>query len=321
MAELLNMRSPSRDEIEFELKGVPVSFANALRRIILSNLDTVVIKDVQVFENTSQLPHEMLRHRVEMLPINVRPGESRIISEAKLELRIPSMDTTQTITTKHFTVHGDRKDILLKDEDGNDLLFVYLNPGEKLHLTARLGIDSKDTSQVSTVSYGYHIDPELAKANKIEFLKDVPESEKEFKAREFDNFHIQRSYPKDENDQPFWYDFILSSWGVIPPKEMLRQALALLKGKIEEWGALPVAREGTMASLTSDTEKYTIGPLIQRVIDDRKKTSRVFYDPIHPLLAKMTVKFATTESPESVVADAVAVIAGWCDTLTTQLSR
>jgi DNA-directed RNA polymerase subunit L len=321
MAELLNMRASSKNEIEFELKGVPVSFANALRRILLSNLDTVTIKDVQVFENTSQLPHEMLRHRVEMLPINVRPNESRIISEAKLELRIPAMDTTQTVTTKHFTIHGDRKDILLKDEDGNDLLFVYLNPGEKLHLTARLGIDSVDTSQVSTVSYGYHVDPELAKADKLEFLKDVPDPEKEFKAREFDNFHIQRSYPKDDNDQPFWYDFILASWGVIPPVEMLRQALALLKGKIEEWGALPIAREGTMASITSTTEKYTIGPLLQRVIDDRKKTSRVFYDPIHPLVAQMTVKFVTTESPESVVADAVAVITGWCDTLSTQLSR
>ncbi len=315
------MRASSKNEIEFELKGVPVSFANALRRILLSNLDTVTIKDVQVFENTSQLPHEMLRHRVEMLPINVRPNESRIISEAKLELRIPAMDTTQTVTTKHFTIHGDRKDILLKDEDGNDLLFVYLNPGEKLHLTARLGIDSVDTSQVSTVSYGYHVDPELAKADKLEFLKDVPDPEKEFKAREFDNFHIQRSYPKDDNDQPFWYDFILASWGVIPPVEMLRQALALLKGKIEEWGALPIAREGTMASITSTTEKYTIGPLLQRVIDDRKKTSRVFYDPIHPLVAQMTVKFVTTESPESVVADAVAVITGWCDTLSTQLSR
>lgn len=162
MPTLLNARETG-NRMTFEIQDVPASFANALRRIILTGIPTVVLKDVQILENSSQLPHEMLRHRVEQLPLQVKSIEGRIISETKVELRIPALDTPQEITTKHFTIHGDRKDILMKDEDGNDLLFLRLQPKESVHLTARLGTEPSGESQVSTVSYGFHIDEERAR--------------------------------------------------------------------------------------------------------------------------------------------------------------
>lgn len=140
------------NRMTFEIQDVPASFANALRRIILTGIPTVILKDIQILENSSQLPHEMLRHRVEQLPLQVKSTETRIISETKVELRIPALDTFQEITTKHFTIHGDRKDILMKDEDGHDLLFLRLQPKESVHLTARLGTEPSGESQVSTVS-------------------------------------------------------------------------------------------------------------------------------------------------------------------------
>ena len=190
--ELLNL-STNKNIVRFELKGVPVSFANAIRRICLEGIPTVVLKDVQVLENSSQLPHEMLRHRVEMLPINVRANETRVISETKVELRVPALDKVQDITTNHFTIHGDRKDVLLKDDMGNPLLFLRLGRNEGVHLTARLGLEVQGESQVSTVSYNFHIDLEQAKEDKDVFLSDVPEGEKERRGREFDNFYVQRS--------------------------------------------------------------------------------------------------------------------------------
>lgn len=190
--ELLNLRT-DKNIVRFELKGVPVSFVNAIRRICLEGIPTVVLKDVQILENSSQLPHEMLRHRVEMLPINVRANETRIISETKVELRVPALDKVQEITTNHFTIHGDRKDVLLKDDMGNPLLFLRLGRNEGVHLTARLGLEVQGESQVSTVSYNFHIDLEQAKEDKDVFLSDVPEGEKERRGREFDNFYIQRS--------------------------------------------------------------------------------------------------------------------------------
>ena len=321
MAEILNLRTSGKNAIKFELRGVPVSFANALRRIMLSGIHTVVLKDVQILENTSQLPHEMLRHRMEMLPINVRPAETRIIAETKIEIRVPPMDEeTQTVTTKHFTVTSDRKDILMKDEDGNDLLFLYLNPGESVHITARLGVDQTD-SQVSNVSYGFHVDEELAREDKDEYLSEVSEPDKALKTKEFDNFHVQRSFARDTMGQSFWYDFVVETWGVNPPKEVLRQSIALLKSKLYEWHKSPIIREGTLAVVESTVETHTIGALVQRVLLDRGKTTRAFYDVPHPLVSLMVVKFETAESPETVLEDTVSTINTWCDTLDAQLSR
>ena len=63
-------------ELSLQLRNFPVPFVNALRRIVLANIPTVVLRDVQILENTTQLPHEMLKHRFEMLPVNVSPDAS-----------------------------------------------------------------------------------------------------------------------------------------------------------------------------------------------------------------------------------------------------
>lgn len=316
-----NLRTSRSGGIRFEIHGVPASFANSLRRILLAGIPTVVLKDVQILENSSGLPHEMLRHRVEMLPLNVRSSETRLIAETKVELRIPPLAESQEVTTRHFTIHGDRKDILLKDEDGNDLLFLRLQPNETVHVTARLGVEPTGESQVSTVSYGFLVDPERAREDKDKFLAEVSEEQKELYSRIFDNSRIQRSYFADEKGLPNAFDFFLESWGVLSPQELLRQAFALLKMHIQEWAKTPIKREGSLAVVESETETHTVGALVQRVLVDRGKTTRAFYDVPHPLLAKMVVKFETAESPESVLADAVQTIVGWCDTLDAQLSR
>ena len=319
---LENLRTSRSGGIRFELHGVPASFANSIRRILLAGIPTVVLKDVQILENTSQLPHEMLRHRVQMLPLNVRSSETRIIAETKVELRVPALDQSQEITTRHFTIHGDRKDILLKDDDGNDLLFLRLQPNEGVHVTARLGVEATGESQVSTVSYGFVVDPERAKEDKDAYLADIPEEQKELYSRIFDNSRVQRSYAVDEKGLPNAFDFILESWGVLSPQELLRQALALLKVSILEWAKTPITRDWDgLALVASETETHTVGALVQRVLVDRGKTTRAFYDVPHPLLAKMVVKFETAESPEAVLADAVQTIVGWCDTRDAQLTR
>ena len=58
--------------LDAELKTIHVSFVNGLRRILLSEIPVVVVSNIQILENTSSMTHEMIRHRVEMLPVNVR---------------------------------------------------------------------------------------------------------------------------------------------------------------------------------------------------------------------------------------------------------
>jgi DNA-directed RNA polymerases I and III subunit RPAC1 len=61
-------------EMEFDLVGVDASIANAFRRILLSEVPTMAIETVFVFNNTSVIQDEVLSHRLGLIPIKADPG-------------------------------------------------------------------------------------------------------------------------------------------------------------------------------------------------------------------------------------------------------
>jgi len=63
------------DEVEFDLSGVDVSFANALRRIMLSEVPTMAIETVYVEENAGVIQDEVLAHRLGLIPIRADPND------------------------------------------------------------------------------------------------------------------------------------------------------------------------------------------------------------------------------------------------------
>lgn len=62
---------PSENELVFEMIGVDVSFANALRRTLISEIPTMAIETVFMWNNTSIIHDEVLAHRLGLIPINV----------------------------------------------------------------------------------------------------------------------------------------------------------------------------------------------------------------------------------------------------------
>ena len=55
MAKIENLKVSKKGfELKFELHNFPVTFVNALRRIILNNIPTVVVQDVQILKNTTK---------------------------------------------------------------------------------------------------------------------------------------------------------------------------------------------------------------------------------------------------------------------------
>lgn len=71
--ELNILEQPSDTDLVFELKGVDVSFANALRRIMIAEVPAVAIEKVYIFDNTSIIHDEVLAHRLGLVPINIDP--------------------------------------------------------------------------------------------------------------------------------------------------------------------------------------------------------------------------------------------------------
>ena len=64
--------------LQFKLSGVNVSIANALRRIILSEIPTVVFRTspheqnlVNIEINTSRMNNELIKQRLSCIPIHI----------------------------------------------------------------------------------------------------------------------------------------------------------------------------------------------------------------------------------------------------------
>ncbi|KAF8821774.1 Dna-directed Rna polymerase I RPAC1 [Cardiosporidium cionae] len=65
--------SQSPSEIVFDLVGVETAIANALRRILISEIPTVAIETVQIWQNTGVIQDEVLAHRLGLIPFVVDP--------------------------------------------------------------------------------------------------------------------------------------------------------------------------------------------------------------------------------------------------------
>jgi len=293
--------------LDGEFKNVPVAFVNALRRILLAELPVVVVSNVRILNNTTSMTHEMLKHRVEMLPVNVKPEEAGAIRDTKITLRYLPSPEPREITTADFAIAGPVPDVLLRDRDlETPLFFAALKPNEALHIEASLAIAPTGASHVCVSTFKNHIDPKIAAADRDTMIAeagDDPQAQREA-ARLFDTFHIQRSFSRDpETGRPNWFDFTVESIGVLQAKDLMRRACEVLKGKIEEWVKTPIMREGDgYYRMETEGETFTLGQLLQEVIYLNGLADFVSRDIGHPLTPKLVLRFhAKTVQPEAVV--------------------
>jgi len=310
-SKMLNSKVRGR-ELTCELKNVPVTFVNSLRRTVLSGIPKVVIGDVQILQNTTQIPYEMLKHRVEMLPINVHPSDHTTIKEAKIELRLTTITEARNVTTDEFVVESGRETILMKDPDFEDpILFLKVRAGEAVHIVGRLSIQSDGVTHASCISTSWHVDPERMKLDRKNHIEAGGDEAL------FDNFLYQKSYSRDDAGRPNHFDIILESIGVLNPKEILRLSAQILRLKSQEYLAAALKnitreKEPKTYSITLDLGGHTIGALYQEMIYNSKDADFVSYDIPHPLMPSMVLRFHSTKPPEEVLTAAAKRIDEYC---------
>jgi len=111
----IKVLSKDQDTLRFVLSGVKPSFANALRRIMVSEVPVMAIDDVMILENNSVMYDEILAHRLGLIPITTDlesynlPEECTCKSElgcskcrASLSLEIEASDPVEVVYSSHL---------------------------------------------------------------------------------------------------------------------------------------------------------------------------------------------------------------------------
>ena len=133
----IQVLSTDPKKISVRLKGVPLQYANALRRICLNGVPIFAIDTVDVIENSSAMMDESIAHRLGMIPLKTEHSrfnepDSRVL----LVLDSGNKETSETVTSA---------DLLSQDEvvkpSSNKISIAYLAPGQKIKVEAyaRLG--------------------------------------------------------------------------------------------------------------------------------------------------------------------------------------
>lgn len=145
----LEVISKDNQKISVKLSGVPLQYANALRRVCLNGIPVFAIDTVDIIENSSVLPDEGLAHRLGLIPITTdlgrfnEPAKCQCQSEAgcsncKVMLVLDSgdSDVTRTILSNELSSEDDS----IKPVS-DKIPIVQLAPGQRIKIEcyARLG--------------------------------------------------------------------------------------------------------------------------------------------------------------------------------------
>lgn len=258
--------SVDNNTLKFTLSGVDVSFANAIRRIILSEIPIVGFKTIpyelnkcNIIANTSRLNNEFLKQRLSCIPVHIT-DLTIPLNNYVLEIDEENKtDSVMIVTTEHFKVRNTSTNTYLEKHEVRKIFppfipatgkgeyfidFARLRPtisaeipGEKLKLTCEFSIVyAKDDSMfnvASTCSYGFTVDKEagqreLAKLEQKWRDEGKTKEEAEFESKNWQLLEAMRYTIKNS------FDFIIQTVGIYESTELVDKACSILIKKFDE---------------------------------------------------------------------------------------
>ena len=132
----LDVISKDSEKISLKLKGIPLQYANALRRVCLNGVPVFAIDTVDIIENTSVLPDEGLAHRLGLIPL--KTDLSKYNESDKILLVLDSGESEETRAVLSGELSSEDESVKPVSEK---IPIVQLAPGQKIKIEcyARLG--------------------------------------------------------------------------------------------------------------------------------------------------------------------------------------
>jgi DNA-directed RNA polymerase subunit L len=289
MEPMLKNFSEDQDVMKFTLHNIEVCFANALRRTILSDIPTLVIRtenheinQCNIKHNTSRLHNEIIKQRLSCIPIHstlLRDNEQQKALPGNYSLILDVENTTENtmyITTEHFRLRDNNDGNVLSKEEMEKLFpglfpknvltqsyidFVRLRPkigsdipGEKLSLVAEFSVaTAKDNSMFNVVSkcaYGNTMD-----SSKASTVWDTIEEKLRKEGETDSDIKFQkenfRLLDAQRHYEPNSFDFVVQTLGVYDNKDLVRKACAIIQNKLLD--LIQIIDDGELPVFMSET--------------------------------------------------------------------
>ena len=256
--------------LHFVIRDIPIAVANAIRRIILTDIPTLVIRTENskinkctITTNTSRFHNEIVKQRLSSIPIHTKDLET-FAAKYRLLLNVKndSVHELRWVTTKDFKIQDKQTEQFIDDTEvlklfPVDLLsnqpidFLRLRPGigttiqgEHINLSAEFSISSaKENGMFNVVSKcAFHnvVDVDIREkvwSVQLQTLKDENRSadEIEFERKNFMNLDAYRCFKTDEHGEPNEFDFIVKTLGIYSNYEILFVACEIIEKRFHQF--------------------------------------------------------------------------------------
>lgn len=268
MSKIANLKEED-GKMTFTISNIDVSYVNAIRRTILSDIPIVVFKttpyeenNATIMANTSRLNNEIVKQRLSCIPIHIDYLDTNksSIENLLLDLDVENKtDTTMIVTTKDFKVLNTVTNKYLDDGEVKKIFppfippngsgeyyidFLRLRPkisdeipGERIKLTCKFTVGtSRDDSMFNvtgTCSYGCTPDPE-----KIEEQLEIRKQKWKDDGKSGDEIKFEAANWKLLEGMRYViknsFDFIIESVGIYSNETIIIESCKILIKKFEE---------------------------------------------------------------------------------------
>jgi DNA-directed RNA polymerase subunit L len=287
--------------LKFTLTECNMSIANALRRIIVSDIPTFVFRTypysenkAEIKHNTTRLHNEIIKQRLSCIPIHIQdmnfPYKDYVIeldikNETDNIIYVTTRDfKIKNIVTEHYSSESEVRQIFPPCPITGDYIeFARLQPklsenidGERLALRCAFDIGTAGQDGAFNVisTCAYECTPDVEKANQAwaekekAFKKEqMKEEDIEFEKKNWFILEAKRFYVENS------YDFVVESVGVFDNMEILTKACDIMIKKCEAFmydlqhgNVVIVTSETTLKNgfdITLKNEDYTLGKVIE----------------------------------------------------------
>jgi hypothetical protein len=322
--------------------------------------------DVTITKNSTPLSNEMLAHRIGLIPIHVENPLDWKPEDYTFTLSVAneSSDPLDVVAgdIRVLKRRGAEEEPLLvpnvqffhPDPVTQDTALLTVLKGKlasqepervEFSAIATMGTGRENAAFMPVTSrcaYGYSKDddPETKKeiftlwlnkhkkVNPTE-LESNPTRKGELE-REFETMEVQRCYKKDERGEPYSFDFIVESVGVLSPTYIVARALEILQAKVLRYASIdsgdlpdsvkvrPADAKMKGFDFVFQKEDHTMGNLLQTWMEQNlmdpgaEQVTFVGYKVPHPLRDEMVLRVGVDSGKDVDARAAVAKAAREC---------